>query len=96
MSEPEQNEIDVLICVPADKPLAVAGATFDKRCNRCGQRVMLAPSGQRLLARKPNVEICCLECFSPEPGDEVHAAADSETLAAELRTAGPNPWRRRN
>lgn len=58
---------------------------------------MIAPSGQRLLRRKKRVKILCGECFLKLEGTgTVGLAASEEQILAEMKTAIPNLWRKRN
>jgi hypothetical protein len=81
----------VLICMRADAPNTVHGSIFHKVCAECGERVMVAPSGQALLKQHPKAKILCTACFRPTPGDIVQSAAKTMAeIRAEVRNAGPN------
>ena len=81
----------------ADAPTVVHGSVFNKTCSECGERVMVAPSGQELLKCHPKAKILCTACFRPTPGDIVQSAAKTMAeIRAEVRAAHPNPWRNRN
>lgn len=93
------NEDPVMVCMRADAPLTVAGSTFDKHCEQCGTRVMMAPSGQAFFRTNPMARIICYECFTVTPllDDEILGIVPSPTqLAAEMKTVRPNPYRNRN
>ena len=89
-----------LICARADSPLIVRGSTLDKTCGLCGARVMMAPSGQAVLKEKPDIMIICASCFgTADFGDrkiEIQPACGMDQLKAEVSSAMPNTWRRRN
>lgn len=90
---------DYLVCAHATAEMAVANSSFDRHCSRCGSRVMIAPSGQRLL-RKKRLEIICAFCV-PEVvagfphGDKVIIKRPAGSRG-EMRNAMPNWWRKRN
>jgi hypothetical protein len=70
---PDMNEQPaVLICALADAPHVVPGSVFDRHCTVCGWRVMVAPTGQRMLAQIDMLRIVCEHCFegNVKPGDE--------------------------
>jgi hypothetical protein len=54
----------MLVCALADAPMVVAGSVFDRACGRCKRQVMIAPTGQDLLKRRPELDILCGECFA--------------------------------
>jgi hypothetical protein len=88
-----------LICAPAHAASMVAGTTFDRDCARCRARVMVAPSGQAMLARNPETVIICFDCairMMAETGGTVEFAATATEIASEVRTVQPNTWRKRN
>ena len=88
----------ILVCALADAVMAVPGTVFDHACTRCGRKVMLAPTGQRVLREKQPVRIICRLCFETEkPEDiEVMPAGTVEEIRQEVRTARPNLRRNRN
>ena len=90
----------VLICIAADAPLTVAGSSFNRVCSECSTRVMVAPSGRRMLAAHPAATILCTDCFAKrhgiQPDDVAELAAQPEELSAEMKAAIPNPYRSRN
>lgn len=86
----------ILVCAPADAPRVVRGTVFHHRCGRCGRRLMMAPSGQAVLKREPNVEIICCYCYErDETPHTCELAAPFEEIERERRTSMPNFWRRR-
>lgn len=88
-----------LITVRADAPLAGAGATFDRFCSRCKNRVMISPTGQRALREKPDLAIICMNCYlgaEKEFPVVMRYPGTMEELKHDLATAQPNPWRTRN
>ncbi len=88
-----------VICAPADFPNTVRGSTFDRLCSKCSGRVMLAPSGQKMMEQHPNADILCFYCFllGEVPGEPVGlTAATIDELRAEIASTVPNTWRMRN
>ena len=61
-----------IVCALATEPNVPQGSVFDRVCSRCGDAVMVAPSGQRSLAEDPELQILCTGCFFwvVQPGDE--------------------------
>ncbi len=90
------NEKRFLICAPANAELTVPGSRFDKCCSACGSLVMIAPSGQGVLASYPDTVILCGSCYSPLPDDSSERAASIKQMAQEVASAYPNPRRWRN
>jgi hypothetical protein len=91
----------VLVCALADAVLMAAGTTFDRACSQCKARVMVAPSGQRALARDPELVLLCVRCgfeaMSQCPDRTVHLATlPLDDVAQEIASAQPNTWRKRN
>ncbi len=91
---PEDKDV-VLICQKATAAMTVRGSTFDKTCSMCSQGVMIAPSGQALLARRPDAVVVCNECVTRlmaqhGPPEKVVAAASPEELRRELDDVIPN------
>jgi hypothetical protein len=87
-----------LVCMRADAELAARGSVFDRVCSKCSARVMLAPSGQAFLKNDPDAAILCNVCYGAVASlDNLpHPAAPIETILQEIKTSGPNPYRRRN
>jgi hypothetical protein len=94
----DQPEPVVLVCAPADAPRVVPGSVFGYACVLCGRQVMIAPSGQRMLAREPGIYIICGPCYGDtvKPGDKVALAGTAEEMRDEKRRALPNLRRSRN
>jgi DNA-directed RNA polymerase subunit RPC12/RpoP len=84
-----------LICAPADALWTVPGSTFDRTCARCGRKVMIAPSGQRILREYPDAVIRCETCIPRDATFELAAGTPKEALR-EARTMQPNLRRLRN
>jgi hypothetical protein len=61
-----------LVCANALAPHAVEGSVYHHRCVLCGGNVMVAPSGQAMIAANPAIEIICGLCFQPDPDDEFY------------------------
>jgi hypothetical protein len=89
-----------LICAPATAPATIRGSTFNHDCSRCSRRVMLAPSGQAWMKKYPESRILCAYCNRDRPpGDAGRIktlAASPAEIAAELKEAMTNLWRKRN
>ena len=99
-NEPD-DEPDFLVCAMADQPLAIRGAIFTRLCSQCGSRVMIAPSGQRLLSLHPDLPLLCLNCYVAsadltDAENRLALADDPKIIRHELNQAIPNPWRKRN
>ena len=88
----------VLVCALADAPYTVPGSIFRHHCTECGRRVMLAPSGQRMLATKNVLRIICERCFARnvKPGDQIAPTGTMDEILDELRRTQPNLRRNRN
>jgi len=84
-----------LICAPADAARIVPRSIFGKFCVKCGQELMVAPSGQSLLQRHPDAIILCGSCWMKKvKADDiiqVETAADTDTIKNEVRTSLANP-----
>lgn len=83
-----------LVCARADSLRVVPGSIFDRICTTCGEKVMIAPSGQARLKEIPELEILCGVCLdsSHRPEEfQIGLAASVEQIANEVRTSGPNP-----
>lgn len=92
------DDIPILVCARATDPKVVQGSIFTEHCALCKERVMIAPSGQRLLRAMPTARIvcgpCALEALTAE--DFIGLAGTPEEIAAEVKGAQPNFWRKRN
>jgi hypothetical protein len=90
----------MLACAPADAELTVAGAVFNRHCEKCRARVMVAPSGRAALARDPEMGLLCMACAIAgfKSGEDRFAGPVStmEETVRELSTIIDNPWRKRN
>jgi len=89
-----------LLCALADAALIVPGSIFVK-CAECKIALMMAPSGQRLIARDPTIYPVCEMCFKRKENDgldwEGPLLADTlEEIEEESRNALPSMRRRRN
>jgi len=92
------DEAKILVCQAANADLTVLGSTFTRQCSACSTRVMVAPSGERLLEREPNILVLCTLCAEArlikrlEAGEEfsVAPAASPAELAREMTRAVPN------
>lgn len=91
--------MDVLVCALATAAMTAANSSFDRHCSRCGERVVIAPSGQRLL-RERSMKILCLSCAVrmaeelPEGGEVTIQPAPG--ALDDLADVAPNMWRKRN
>ena len=86
-----------LICNLATAPLMAQGSAFDRHCSRCGVRVMIAPSGQKIL-REKQLEIVCMPCILPdlEKRDEFTLVRPTGEQVLEAKRPVLNLWRKRN
>jgi hypothetical protein len=89
------SERDRLVCARADSPKFVAGSMFGLFCADCGVEVMVAPSGQALLADR-DLRITCYECFKKLRRDEyrIEFAQSAARVFAELAATTANPRRK--
>lgn len=57
------EEAKILMCMPMDIPgmSHIAGFVV-RQCADCGADMSVSPSGQRLLASRPDIEAICLRC----------------------------------
>ena len=94
----EEQQPIVLVCALADAPRCVPGTVFNRWCRNCNQRVMIAPSGQKVLRKYPHAIIICPTCYAGVAAatDVLTAADTADNIRAEVRKAKPNPWRNRN
>lgn len=97
----------VIVCSPRTES-AVPGSVV-RVCSRCRQDVWLSISGQKLVARKPNMKIQCTPCAMPTlasgmvPVDAVEGAYNeirehaglSTEISARLFTAAMQEKHRR-
>jgi hypothetical protein len=94
------TEDKVLVCMRADAEYTTRGSKFDSRCARCNARVMVAPTGQRLLRKNKSVKIICegcLEAFVAGDPYKVALPAPAEEFLQEFHEGQiPNPNRNRN
>jgi hypothetical protein len=89
----------ILVCAPATAPTTAAGSVFDRCCWRCQRRVMIAPTGQRLLRKHPDTKIQCLPCTEATwitGSPWILAAANRDELRREKESEQPNFWKERN
>jgi hypothetical protein len=88
----EKAERVVMVCALADSPFAARASIYTRVCAKCARRLMIAPSGQAILAEHPAAIVMCLECGPPLP----RGCRPTAAQLAELATAVPNPWLTRN
>lgn len=85
-----------IICALADVVRIAVGTNFDRQCSLCDARVALSPSGQRLLANQPQLEIICARCYEPDPDEVPRLADDLPEIMKEVAESVPNLRRTRN
>ena len=99
----KEKQTTVLVCARADSPLMVRGADFRKTCRGCNSRVMVAPSGQKLMEQNPDAHIVCSVCFleatksgalPPHEKIKMGLAGPVDEIASEISGAVPNTWKR--
>ena len=86
----------VLVCALASASFTVAGSVFDRACARCSRGVIIAPTGQQLLKRRPEAEVICGDCFAAalvvcEVAAVFELPAAEDEMIREVITAHPNP-----
>jgi hypothetical protein len=100
-----EDDEDFLVCERADQPMTLADSTFDRFCVECGERVMVAPSGNALLRSKQDIKILCLPCYLPRAEQASQPrfvdidgtlTDDIDLAAQQLKTVVPNMRRYRN
>lgn len=84
----------VLVCEVADAPRIIPGSKCDQTCSSCGRYVMIAPSGQKLIADHPDAKVICVPCVPSNVPMESHLSFSD--LIAEARSSVPNLRRTRN
>jgi len=70
-----------ILCVLArERSLAdyAPGTINTRTCSQCGERVLLAPSSQKLLASDPTIELVCFGCVELKPDDTHDLAPGAE------------------
>ncbi len=93
----------MIVCSRATADWVVPGSVFVHSCGKCGEKVMMAPSGQRILKASPEGSvIMCDVCYGPLEstlrkvcGDPTFADSVEE-VAREVNSAVPNTYRTRN
>jgi hypothetical protein len=86
-----------LICLPADMPWTVPGATFQRVCVKCFRHVMVAPTSEPVLKEFRKVKFVCLYCFLKEPIDpNTEYRGPNQAQLMEAKNAIPNLRRERN
>lgn len=90
------SEEIILVCALADSPMTVPGSIYTRTCSHCRRAVMIAPSGQSVLAAHPQASIVCDHCFKPDPDDAFGLAGTTQEIRNEVRNARPNLHRTRN
>jgi hypothetical protein len=93
----KKREEVVLVCANAYDPWVTEGTVFGANCYRCNAELMVARTGQLLLAKNPEAKTVCYQCFvAHHRGEPLAIAADHASLASEIATRKPNMWRHRN
>ncbi len=67
--QPEPKQPDLIVCMRAadlDRALAPQGTTYIKKCHRCGVKVALSPSSQRVLAAGAGFAPICHVCYAQD------------------------------
>ena len=85
----------IYVCARATSPLTVKGSTFTRQCRDCGARVMVAPSGERLLQTTPTAVIICMVC-APKYVAQADALGVTKEAITERGNIEPNTWKDRN
>lgn len=82
-----------LLCASATCLVTIPDSDFSHTCSKCGERVMIAPSGHKFLQEHPSAAIVCIECYRLKPSDRPFLAPGA---LEELKNIIPNTWGRRN
>jgi len=87
-----EGEVTVLMCLPVegDPDRYIVPGSIQDRCNDCGTKVWVAPSGQQLIKERPTVVVCngCATVrMNNKPGDLEITGEQVEEVKA---------WKRRN
>lgn len=95
------KELRVLVCAPATAPFTTLGSDMTRFFFRCRVRVMIAPTGQRLLREDATVRIACVPCgiaHAIESGEDIRMDLPGtvDELLGEIMSKRPNHHRYRN
>lgn len=92
------KETHWLLCAPATADWMAQHSTFDKCCDLCNQRIMIAPTSQHLV--KKGIRLICWSCFDTrellKDDIEIRLPAPAEQMLDEVRRAVPNLYKKRN
>jgi hypothetical protein len=86
----------VLVCARATARLTVQGSTFDRRCELCGERVMVSPGGQKALREGRAQTIRCNQCVADFTRTLTTEQIINSLVPEDNVTIIPNLWRERN
>ena len=65
----DDDKMRLLTTRVSDGASPVPGNVTTHTCSECGERVNVSPASQAALAADPEIEIVCMYCFVPQPGD---------------------------
>lgn len=85
----------LFICARATAPLVAAGSTFDQKCSRCKNNLVMAPSGREYYSEHPEAILICEYCVTEKDLEGAQRKLSPKMLE-EIRSARPNTWRDRN
>lgn len=88
------NDELYIACAPADAPRVIPGSVFTHKCYRCDQSVVMAPSGQKMLAENPEAKVICAFCVYDGPAGVAFVLEEAKAELA--RGSVPNMRRYRN
>ncbi len=86
----------LIVCAPADSPMAPAGSIFTRACYLCGARLMLAPSGQQFVKDHPEAKTICRRCVPENATVDLGKGPPLEDIVRDVLSAIPNPYRNLN
>ena len=75
-NQPEEAELDMLVCVPAGGSQRPVYGSLRADCHECKTPVWVSVSGQKALRERKNLTLFCMNCAAKHLAD-----ADEKTTA---------------